>query len=184
MADQTVNALFLLPLIITALAALGISPLIIRWYKGRGWVDDPSKNRHPKVVHTYPVPRGGGLVIFVAFLVGVGWFLGLDKHLLGIILGASIIAVLGFVDDVRDLNPYWRLFWGIIAAGCVVAGGIGIAFITNPLGAGVIHLNELQIPFYLWGKLHTIWVWSDLFALIWIVWCMNMMNNCSWWTAV
>jgi UDP-GlcNAc:undecaprenyl-phosphate/decaprenyl-phosphate GlcNAc-1-phosphate transferase len=58
----------------------------------------------------------------------------------------------------------------------VVGSGIGIAFVTNPLGGGVWRLDQLQIPLYLFGSLHTIWVWSDIFALIWIVWCMNMLN--------
>ncbi len=37
-------------------------------------------------------------------------------------------------------------------------------------------LNQPQIPIYLLGNMRTIWVLADVLALIWIVWCMNMIN--------
>jgi len=168
--------LLVTPLMAAALTAAVLAPLIIRWYTKHHWLDDPQLKTHPKVVHTYPVPRGGGLVIFGALTLGTFVFLGLDKYTVGILTGALIIALTGWWDDLKDLNPYIRLGLGFLAAGCVVASGIGIAYVTNPIGQGVIHLNQPQIAFFLFSKLHTIWVWSDLFALIWIVWCMNMMN--------
>ncbi|OGV96629.1 hypothetical protein A2W24_01555 [Microgenomates group bacterium RBG_16_45_19] len=164
------------PLLVAGMTAVTTAPMVIAWYKRRGWLDDPATQKQAKVVHTYPVPRGGGWVIFIALVVGTLWFLGIDKHSFGVLLGASIIAVTGFFDDRYDLNPYLRLGLGFLAAGAVVAAGIGIAYITNPLGQGVIHLNLPQIPFYLGGKLHTIWVLADALALLWIVWCMNMIN--------
>ncbi len=42
-----------------------ITPLVIWFYKKKKWLDDPKKLKHPKVVHKYPVPRGGGIVIFL-----------------------------------------------------------------------------------------------------------------------
>lgn len=176
MFSSNLANIFWLPLIISGVVAGLVSPMVIRVYRKRGWVDDPKDKVHPKVVHTYPVPRGGGIVIMAALGVGAVKFLGLDKHILGILLGALVIAGVGWWDDVKDVNPYIRLLAGFLAAGCVVASGIGIAFITNPFGPGVLLLNEPQIPIYLFGQLHTIWLWSDIFALLWIVWCMNMMN--------
>lgn len=171
-----ITSLFFIPLVVTALVAFLVSPLVIRLYRQMGWVDDPKKQTHAKVVHTRAVPRGGGLVVMAALAVGVVWFLGLDKHSLGVLIGAAIIAGVGVWDDIRDVSPYVRLALGFLAAGVVVAVGIGIAFITNPLGGGVIMLNQPQIPIYLLGKMRTIWVLADIFALIWIVWCMNMIN--------
>lgn len=168
-------ALFISPFALATLAAFVFTPIVMALYRTQGWIDDPKKNLHEKVTHTHPVPRGGGLVIVLALLVTGGLFLGIDKHSVAIFLGAGLLALVGVWDDVVDLNPYWRLVVGLFAAMIVVASGIGIAFITNPLG-GVIDLSTPQIPLFLFGKLRTIWVVADLLAVIWIVWTMNMVN--------
>ena len=127
------------------------------------------------MIHTYPVPRGGGIPIFFSLLITILVYLGFDKHSLGIILGAFILMIVGVVDDQKDISPYWRLFWGIIAAGIVVAAGIGIAFITNPFG-GIIDLSLPQISIEFLGQTRSIWVLADVFAIIWILWSMNLVN--------
>lgn len=166
----------LVPMLVAAGVAFGLAPLVMKWYRHKGWLDDPEKQKHAKVVHKYPVPRGGGLVIWGAVLIGVCLFLEMNKYTWGILLGATIIGITGWWDDIKDVNPYLRLLLGVLAAGVVVAAGIGIAYVTNPLGEGVIRLDQPQIPFFLWGKLRTVWIVADLFALFWIVWCMNMIN--------
>jgi UDP-GlcNAc:undecaprenyl-phosphate/decaprenyl-phosphate GlcNAc-1-phosphate transferase len=168
--------LFGLPLSVAAVFAAIVAPVVIAIYQRYGWVDDPLKKLHAKVVHTYPVPRGGGIVIFSALTAGALFFLGVDKHSVGILAGALVLVIVGVLDDVYDMNPYGRLLLGIVAALTVVVAGIGIAFITNPFGQGVIYLNEPQIPIYFMGKLRTIWILADIFAVLWIVWCMNMIN--------
>lgn len=168
-------SIFFLPLILATISSFVFSPLIIFVYRLFGWIDDPKKNPHEKVVHTSPVPRGGGVVVFLSILISSGLFLGYDKHSLGILFGCLILAVVGVLDDIYDLSPYLRLGLGLVAAIVVVASGIGISFITNPFG-GVIDLSQLQISFDMFGGLRTIWVWSDIFAIIWILWSMNMVN--------
>lgn len=158
------------------LLSLAITPGVIWFYKKRGWVDDPKKMKHPKVVHKYPVPRGGGVVIMLAVLLSSLVFLPIDKHLVGIMLGAGVLAVVGVWDDVKSLNPYLRLGLGFLAAGLVVGVGVGVPYLSNPLGAGVINLSQPQIPIYIMGKLRTIWIYADLMALVWIVGSMNFVN--------
>jgi len=159
------------------LLAATITPIVIVIYKKLGWVDDPKKHKHPKVVHQYPVPRGGGVAVMTAILISCIWFLPMDKHLAGILLGALILMVVGIIDDVKDLSPYLRLGLGVLAALMVVGSGIGVAYISNPLKAGtVINLSQPQIPLLIGGKLRTIWVLADLMALIWIVGAMNFVN--------
>jgi UDP-GlcNAc:undecaprenyl-phosphate GlcNAc-1-phosphate transferase len=165
------------PLTLSFSLAFLLTPLIILIYKKKGWVDDPEKQAHPKVVHQYPVPRGGGVVIFLAILVSSLIFLLIDKHLVGILLGALVLMITGVLDDIYNLNPYWRLLLGFLAAGLVVGAGIGIPYISNPFKPGaVVILSQPQIPIYIFGKLRTIWIWADLFALIWIVGTMNFVN--------
>lgn len=169
------NNLFIIPFIVASLISLIITPLTIFLYKKLRWLDDPKINKHPKVIHKYPVPRGGGIPIYIAVFTASLIFLPFDKHIKGILLGGLLIFITGILDDRFDLNPYLRLIIGFLAAVCVVGSGIGIAFITNPFG-GIIKLDQPQIPFYFLGKVRTIWVLADIFALLWIVWCMNFVN--------
>jgi UDP-GlcNAc:undecaprenyl-phosphate GlcNAc-1-phosphate transferase len=82
---------------------------------------------------------------------------------------------MGFLDDRYGLSPYLRLLLGFLAAAAPIAAGIGIAFVNSPLG-GIIDLSHPQIVFSLIGGVHTIWLLSDLFALFWIVFLMNVLN--------
>ncbi len=165
--------------IFSGLAALAIAyystPFVIKIAKKLGVIDDPKKSKHPKVIHTYPVPRMGGLAIFIAVFIASIIFLPFDKHLIGILAGAIILAIMGVLDDKYNLNPYLRLFIGFIAAGMPIIAGIGISFISSPL-SGIIDLSHPQIAFNLFGEMRTIWVISDIFALLWIVFMMNILN--------
>lgn len=165
------------PLLTGFILAFLATPLVIKLYRKKGWLDDPAGQPHPKVIHRYPVPRGGGLAIFGAVLLTSLIFLPPDKHLLGILLGGLILAVTGWLDDIYNLNPYLRLGLDFLAAGTVVAAGIGIPYISNPLvPGGIINLSGLQIPIIVFNKLRTIWVWADLVALVWIVATLNFVN--------
>src|SRR4030042_2249837 len=101
----------LVALVITFLATPVVSKLAGRL----GIIDDPAKNNHEKVLHTYPTPRGGGISIFLGILVALLLFLPLDKHLKGFLLGATIIVIVGFLDDKYNLNPYLRLGLNFLA---------------------------------------------------------------------
>lgn len=160
--------------LISTLLATTASPLVIALYTKRKWLDDPSKNPHPKVVHTKPLPRGGGLVIFLSIFIATLLFIPIDKRVVGILLGALVLMATGFWDDIASPPPIIRLLLQIVAAFIVVASGIGIAYITNPFG-GIIHFDTPQLIIHFLG-MHTLWVLSDIFGLIWIVWCMNIVN--------
>lgn len=166
----------LLPFLTAILLAAVVTPLVIKLYRSKGWVDDPKQHTHVKVVHSQPLPRGGGLVIFFAFLVAAGLFLEFDKYLIAITLGALLLTVVGTLDDIFDIHPFIRLVTGFSAALIVVASGIGIAYVSNPFGPGVIHLDQPQLHLDLLGRTWTIWILADIFALFFIVWNMNIVN--------
>lgn len=165
--------------ILAGLSALIVSffltPLAIKLAHKFGMVDDPKKHKHIKVIHTEPTPRGGVFGIFFGIVGAAFLFLPLDKHLVGILIGASIIFVMGALDDKFNLNPYLRIILGFAAAAAPVAFGIGISFLSNPFG-GIIDLSQPQIHLSLFGEERSIWVVSDLFAIFWIVFMMNMIN--------
>ena len=169
------SRLILLPALVAFLITILATPLVIRFAKKYGLVDDPKKHKHPKVIHTYPIPRGGGLALFLGIAIAALVFLPLDKHLIGILAGATIITIMGIADDKYNLNPYLRLTISFLAAAAPIVAGIGIAFISNPQG-GIIDLSQPQVNFFLLGEQRSIWLISDAFALIWIVFMMNMLN--------
>lgn len=172
---ENIRSLFLIPWIISAVIAFVTTPLVIKFAGKLGIIDDPTKNTHPKVIHTYPTPRGGGIPIYLALLVSSLIFLPIDKQLIGILVGATILVIMGVLDDKYNLNPYLRLLIGLVAAAAPIAAGIGISFLTNPLG-GVIDLSNPQISFQLFGDTHSIWIISDIFAILWVTFLMNIVN--------
>ena len=116
--------LVFIPALLAGVISCLATPVIIKFSKKLGIMDDPAKHKHPSVIHTRPTPRGGGLAIFLAVLVASLVFLPLDKHLRGILAGATVVTLMGFLDDRHNLNPYLRLGVGFLAAGAVVAAGI------------------------------------------------------------
>lgn len=169
-----IDNIFLFALIATTLCSFLATPVVISLAKKFNIIDDPKTNKHPKVIHTKPIPRAGGVAIFVAFLISALLFLPIDKRLIGILLGALVLIIMGVLDDKYNLNPYLRLVLGGLAILFPIASGIGIAFISNPFG-GIIDLSHPQITFEFYG-IHTIWLLSDLFALFWITFLMNIIN--------
>ena len=170
-----VTTLAFIPGLVAFIITILATPLVIKLAHKLKVVDDPKINKHVKVIHKYPVPRMGGLATFFAILVTSLIFLPPDKHLVGILIGGTLITLIGILDDKYNLNPYLRLLLGLFAALAPIAAGIGIAFISNP-GGGIIDLSYPQIVFNLLGKERSIWVLSDLFGLFWIIFIMNMLN--------
>lgn len=153
-----------------------VGPLVISLYRRIGWVDDPKKNLHHKTTHERPVPRGGGLVVAAGIAAVIAWHIPLTPAVLGVIAGAVILLVTGTLDDNYDINPYIRYAINLAAAAIVILSGVGISFVTNPLGSGVLSLDTFVWEFSILGWPITISLLADGFALLWIVWNMNAVN--------
>lgn len=166
----------MLPTLLAFLLAIVFTPLTIWLYRKNNWLDDPAQQSHVKKLHTTAIPRGAGLALYGAITLSALAFLSVDRYLVAILLGATLIAIVGWLDDVFDLHPLVRLATNVLAALVVVGAGIGIAYISNPFGPGVIHLDQPQLTFFLAGSNHTLWVLSSLFAVLFIVWNMNSIN--------
>lgn len=168
---------FLLIILISGIISVSLTPLVRNIFIRQGWVEDPIKKnkKSHNATATTPVPRGGGIPIFISILIVSLIFLPLDKHLLGILLAALFSLIIGVWDDLKDISPKFRLLTNLLSAVIVVASGIGIAFISNPISGGVIDLSFLKFNFNFFGP-HSIWIISDLLAIIWIIWCMNIVG--------
>lgn len=164
----------LLPTVVAFLITLIATPIVIRWAWATGLVDNPQKRNHPALVHKKTTPRAGGLALYFGIVITALIFLPITKNYLGILLGTTLVVIVGILDDRYDISPYIRFLSNFVAAAIVIISGVGISYITNPLG-GIIHLDQIRITVNLLGT-HTIVLFADIFALIWIVWTMNMLN--------
>jgi len=166
------------PLIVSFIVSAITTPLIIRFAPILGIIDNPLKRKGPATLHKKPIPRGGGIPIFLAIFITSLIFLQITQRTLAILAGAFIITSIGFLDDQKDINPYFRLLGQFIASLIVAGSGIGIAFISNPLSAGkVIDLSNPKIFFQINGQTHSLWIISATFAIIWLI---AIMNSVSW----
>ncbi len=140
----------LIPAFVSFLITLAFIPETIKFARKYKLLD---KERH--------VPRAGGLAIFLGIIISMLIFIPLEKQALGIILGLIILLVVGLLDDkFKNLSPYFRLLTQFAAGIVIVLSGIGINFVTNPLG-GIIYLDPIV---------------ANILAIFWIVWVMNMIN--------
>ena len=159
--------IILAPFLVAFIATVVSTPLALILIKKFGIIDDPKKHKHPAIIHKKPIPRGGGIPLFIGVLAGSLLLLPITSTIGSLLIAAFIALATGVLDDKYDLSPYIRLPVNILCAVIVVASGISIPFITNPLG-GIFYLNSIILPF---GVLL-----SDVVAVIWIVWVMNMLN--------
>ncbi|MBS5136089.1 MAG: undecaprenyl/decaprenyl-phosphate alpha-N-acetylglucosaminyl 1-phosphate transferase [Oscillospiraceae bacterium] len=122
-------------LITAFLVALITTPIVKSLAQKWGAVDVPKDGRR---MHDHPIPRMGGLAIFLGFLLSVILFIpfvqtdGLGMQLQGMLLGAVIIVVLGILDDIYALPALPKLIVQIVAAVIAVCSGNVIDTISNP----------------------------------------------------
>lgn len=164
----------LFPLLTAFLVTVIATPISLLGIKKLGLIDDPKRHKHPAILHKKPIPRGGGIPLFIGIAIAGLVFLPLGKVTLALFTASFLALIIGTLDDKYDISPYIRFGMNILCAVIVVSGGISPPFITNPLG-GVLHLDTVRLTFLFFGK-HSILVFSDILAILWIVWVMNMLN--------
>ncbi len=169
---QDFNFLIILPLAVAFIATVIVTPICLVFLKKFGILDDPKKHKHPAIIHKKPIPRGGGIPLFIGVLVASLIFLPMTKIIVVMLIASFISLVVGVLDDKFDLSPYLRFLVNIGCAVLVVTAGANVPFITNPLG-GILYLNNISIPFW---QGTTVAFFADLIAVLWIVWVMNMLN--------
>ena len=98
-------AKFAAPFFFTAVSVAVLTPFMILLARRFNILDIPSERK----IHTQPVPRLGGLGILIGFWAVSLAHLPWTREFFGIIIGGTIIAVMGIVDDVRSLSSRIRL---------------------------------------------------------------------------
>jgi UDP-GlcNAc:undecaprenyl-phosphate GlcNAc-1-phosphate transferase len=131
--EQMPNSLdALLAFLLAGFLALLLVPLTDRLARRVGAIDRPN----PRSLHEAPTPRLGGLAILVAVLTAGLIWLPWDAETRSILGGAVVIGVVGFLDDVYDLNAATKLLGQTVAVVIPVSAGVTVESFTFPfLGA-------------------------------------------------
>jgi UDP-GlcNAc:undecaprenyl-phosphate GlcNAc-1-phosphate transferase len=140
------------------LIVLVLTPAVGGMARRVGAVDKPTRRR----LNDLPVPRLGGLALFLGVLVPSLALLDVTREVRGLLLGAAVATTVGAVDDFRGLAWWQKLLGQVVAAAVPVTFGIYIdrftfPFVTDPY---------LELP-----------LWLGVGAtIVWIVALMNMVN--------
>jgi len=155
-----------------------VTPFVL-WLATRLGILAQPGGRH---IHRAPVPRLGGIAIYAAFVAAVLAGLPLERSIrvvvdahnilvtipftpafdwpvIGVLLGATMITIVGILDDVRGISPMEKLFGQLVAAVIPLSFGIGMDVLTNPFG-GMVFLGPFGVAL----------------TVIWLVSLCNVMN--------
>ncbi len=124
MPDSLPIAAFILIGTSALLLAIGVTPLMRRLALQTGTVDKPAARK----IHASPVPLLGGAAIYVAFILVLLFFGDRDyvNQTIGIFAGATLMIVMGVLDDRRGLGSYVKLLGQLLAASLLVYSGVQI----------------------------------------------------------
>src|SRR4051812_886948 len=121
-----------------------------------GAVDAPGGRR----LNRRPIPRLGGLALFLGIFVPALAFLHLGRETRGLLLGAAVAVTVGAIDDFRGLRWFEKLAGQVVAAAVLVGFGVWVDRFTFPF-VGV----------------HALPAWLGVpLTIVWVVAIMNMVN--------
>lgn len=147
----------ILPFIIAWLSGMLLVPLVRRAAIKLGLVDRPNNRK----IHKSPIPRVGGVALFLGSLIGALPFLKENSATLGVLLASAFIFVIGLIDDLIDLKPRVKLAAQIIACFVLFMFGVKINIVTDFIaGQGFVSLGLLTYPL----------------TLLWIIGLTNTVN--------
>ena len=127
--------------IIAYIFGVFLVPLVINFSKKEGLVDLPNERK----IHTIPVSRLGGVAIWASTMLTFLMLVFLSYYpygslLSGILLGSSLMFLLGLVDDVYNLDAKFKLFLQLSIATVVYLLGVKIHSI--PFFGRVCYYNK------------------------------------------
>lgn len=151
----------ILGMIMAYLLGFFIMPFVIYFAKKNNLIDKPDERK----IHSNPIARLGGIAIWSSFMLAFLLLVVLSyypygKLLSGVLLGGSLMFLLGLIDDIYGLNAKFKLMIQIAIATIVYFLGISVNTIYNPFGAP-IELGSII---------------SYIVTVLWIVGISNALN--------
>lgn len=139
-----------------------VSALVVRGMIAAGLMDQPDARK----LHAVPIPRGGGVGIVVAFLLGIMLLYGFAEfariaapYFQGVIVAALGIALVGLLDDWLDWPFAAKLAAQLAAAGLAVGSGLTV--------------RALHLPWF--GTVEAD-LWGVPITLLWLLFVTNAVN--------
>ena len=134
-------------LVFCAVLAL-VSASVVRGMIGVGLMDRPDARK----AHDRPIPKGGGVGVVVAFMVGIVVLYAVaefsrlaDPYFRGVIVASAAIAAVAFLDDTQEW-PFWvKLGAQVGAALLAVQSGLVVLSVNVPV-MGTVGLGILAVP--------------------------------------
>lgn len=129
-----------------------------RWLAATiGAIDYPGNRR----VNDHPVPRCGGIALYLGFLAGCltlylgvtffGWSIT-DLYIVkniqypSLLMGISIMFIVGLIDDIVQITPKQKLAGQILAATIVALSGVSIDMVRSLVDGAYLELGWLNVP--------------------------------------
>ncbi len=144
---------------------LFVTPLVVRLAHALGAVDQPAGRK----LHATPMPRIGGVAVFIGFLAGLTFAAAITGALSvvpkvgvywrGLAIAAAGMFLVGLLDDLKEVSFRWKFAAQIVATAYIWSCGFKIEYLSNPLG-GVIDLGWMSLPL----------------TLLWVVGITNAVN--------
>jgi UDP-GlcNAc:undecaprenyl-phosphate GlcNAc-1-phosphate transferase len=130
-------------------------------------MDRPDADRPgARKAHANPTPKGGGVGIVVAFMLGIAILYDVaefsrlaDSYFRGVILASFLIAIVAFLDDIRDWRFFIKLGAQLVASLAAVGSGLYVSVFNLP-AVGAVNVG-------LFGAAAT---------LAWLLFATNAMN--------
>jgi UDP-GlcNAc:undecaprenyl-phosphate GlcNAc-1-phosphate transferase len=139
-----------------------LSAVMVRAMIGARVMDHPD----PRKAHRAPTPKGGGVGVVVTFMLGISVLYGFadfsrlaDPYFRSVILAAFMIAVVAFIDDLRDWPFTIKLAAQVLAALAAIGSGL--------------YVRVYSVPYF--GTVDLGWL-GMVATLVWILFATNAMN--------
>ncbi|MCD7879345.1 MAG: undecaprenyl/decaprenyl-phosphate alpha-N-acetylglucosaminyl 1-phosphate transferase [Candidatus Gastranaerophilales bacterium] len=147
--------------VIAFILGIFLVPLVIAFSEKQGLLDRPNSRK----IHSHPIPRLGGAAIWFCTMLSFLSLIILSYYpyrslLSGLLLGSSLMFLLGLVDDIYGLNAKFKFLIQITIAAIVYCLGVKITCIFIPF-TGLVNLNP---------------VLSFIGTICWIVGISNAVN--------
>ena len=114
------------PLFLAGIISAAMTPLAVWFAPKIGAMDIPKDARR---VHSKPMPRFGGAAIYIGMMVSLAVFTLHGRGVIPIMIGCTLIYILGLIDDLTEMKPAVKFIGQLVAATVVFAMGVRITFV-------------------------------------------------------